>query len=69
MNRNSNRRIHPIAEADGLSPKKHRKREISLKKAVFRPLRQQPLNCQRNITIRTALARVNAVCRRCRVRR
>ena len=23
MNRNSNRRIHPIAEADGLSPKKH----------------------------------------------
>ena len=25
MNRNSNRRIHPIAEADGLSPKKHRK--------------------------------------------
>ena len=26
MNRNSNRRIHPIAEADGLSPKKHRKK-------------------------------------------
>lgn len=25
MNRNSNRRIHPIAEADGLSPKKPRK--------------------------------------------
>lgn len=25
MNRNLNRRIHPIAEADGLSPKKHRK--------------------------------------------
>ena len=24
MNRNSNRRIQPIAEADGLSPKKHR---------------------------------------------
>lgn len=24
MNRNLNRRIHPIAEADGLSPKKHR---------------------------------------------
>ena len=45
------------------------KREISLKKAVFSPLRQQPLNCTRNITIRTALARVNAVCRPCRVRR
>lgn len=26
MNRNLNRRIHPIAEADGLSPKKPRKR-------------------------------------------
>lgn len=25
MNRNLNRRIHPIAEADGLSPKKTRK--------------------------------------------
>lgn len=25
MNRNLNRRIHPIAEADGLSPKKLRK--------------------------------------------
>ena len=25
MNRNLNRRIHPIAEADGLSPKKPRK--------------------------------------------
>lgn len=30
------------------------KREISLKKAVFRPLRWKPLNCQRDITIRTA---------------
>lgn len=45
------------------------KREISLKKAVFSPLRQQPLNCKRDITIRTALARVNAACRRCRVHR
>lgn len=45
------------------------KREISLKKAVFGPLRGQSLNCTRNITIRTALARVNAACRRCRVRR
>ena len=26
MNRNLNRRIHPIAEANGLSPKFHRKR-------------------------------------------
>lgn len=26
MNRNLNRRIHPIAEADGLSPKKLRKK-------------------------------------------
>ena len=25
MNRNLNRRIHPIAEANGLSPKFHRK--------------------------------------------
>ena len=38
------------------------KREISLKKAVFRPLRQQPLNCQRNITIRTALDCVSMPC-------
>ena len=45
------------------------KREIYLKKAVFRTLRQQPLNCTLNITIRTALARVNAVCRQCRVHR
>ena len=46
------------------------KREISSKKkAVFSPIRWKPLNCTRNITIRTALARVNAVCRRCRVRR
>ena len=28
MNRNLNRRIHPIAEADGLSPKKTRKSVI-----------------------------------------
>ena len=27
MNRNLNRRIHPIAEADGLSPKKPRKKK------------------------------------------
>lgn len=27
MNRNSNRRIHPIAEEDWLSPKKHRKED------------------------------------------
>ena len=27
MNRNLNRRIHPIAEADGLSPKKQSKDE------------------------------------------
>ena len=27
MNRNLNRRIHPIAEANGLSPKFHRKRK------------------------------------------
>lgn len=45
------------------------KREISLKKAVLRPIRWKPLNCQRNIIIRTALARVNAACRRCRVHR
>ena len=45
------------------------KEKYLLKKAVFRPLRLQPLNCQRNITIRTALARVNAVCRPCRVHR
>ena len=32
MNRNLNRRIHPIAEADGLSPKKHRK----ARKEMFR---------------------------------
>ena len=29
MNRNLNRRIHPIAEADGLSPKKPRKDGVS----------------------------------------
>ena len=35
MNRNSNRRIHTIAEADGLSPKKHRtKAQASQHKAV-----------------------------------
>ena len=45
------------------------KREIFSKKAVFSPLHWKPLNCQRNITIRTALARVNAACRRCRVHR
>ena len=45
------------------------KREIFLIKAVFRPLRQQPLNCPRNITIRTALARFNAVSRPCHVHR
>ena len=45
------------------------KREISFKKAVFMPLRWQPLNCQRDITIRTALSRVNAVCRPCHVHR
>ena len=45
------------------------KREISLKKAVFRPLRWQLLNCQRDITIRTALARVNALSRPYRVHR
>lgn len=28
MNRNLNRRIHPIAEADGLSPKKPRKKSF-----------------------------------------
>lgn len=27
MSRNLNRRIHPIAEADGLSPKKRRNRK------------------------------------------
>ena len=32
MNRNLNRRIHPIAEADGLSPKKPRKRGDFYKK-------------------------------------
>ena len=32
MNRNLNRRIHPIAEADGLSPKKHRKVHYSPQK-------------------------------------
>ena len=37
------------------------------KKAVFSTLCVKPLNCTRKITIRTALARVNAVCRRCRV--
>ena len=34
MNRNLNRRIHPIAEANGLSPKFHRKykgKEIDIK--------------------------------------
>ena len=45
------------------------KREISLKKAVFRTLSVKPLNCTRNITIRTAFARVNAVSRRCHVHR
>ena len=39
MNRNLNRRIHPIAEADGLSPKKPRKCGISIKSAkVFEEL-------------------------------
>ena len=45
------------------------KREISFKKAVFSPILVKPLNCTRNITIRTALARVNAACLRCRVHR
>ena len=34
MNRNLNRRIHPIAEVDGLSPKKPRKpyiKELNIK--------------------------------------
>ena len=34
MNRNSNRRIHPIAEADGLSPKKHRTKAQALQHKV-----------------------------------
>ena len=35
MNRNLNRRIHPIAEADGLSPKKPRKRLKVMKKPDY----------------------------------
>ena len=35
MNRNLNRRIHPIAEADGLSPKKPRKKPPSERTVAF----------------------------------
>ena len=35
MNRNLNRRIHPIAEADGLSPKKPRNLEGTAEKSDF----------------------------------
>ena len=36
MNRNLNRRIHPIAEADGLSPKKPRKQRVLIWKRLTR---------------------------------
>ena len=36
MNRNLNRRIHPIAEADGLSPKKPRKLCVATIKLVMK---------------------------------
>lgn len=35
MSRNLNRRIHPIAEADGLSPKKRRKRSDAVFRAIY----------------------------------
>lgn len=38
MNRNLYRRIHPIAEADGLSPKKPRKQEDNVFQAAERRL-------------------------------
>ena len=46
MNRNSNRRIHPIAEADGLSPKKHRTKAQASQytTAVIRHYAQGSLN-------------------------
>ena len=41
MNRNLNRRIHPIAEADGLSPKKPRNIKIT-KEENARRLKDNP---------------------------
>ena len=45
------------------------KREISLKKGGVQTASLSAPQLKRNITLRTALSRVNAVCRRCRVRR
>lgn len=46
MNRNLNRRIHPIAEADGLSPKKLVKKTASfLTDAGSQSLREKMLKC------------------------
>ena len=49
MNRNLNRRIHPIAEADWLSPKKHRKDEhqrkfIAKTYAIYREILHKVVN-------------------------
>ena len=45
------------------------KREISFKKGGVQAASLTAPQLPRNITIRTALARVNAVCRPCRVHR
>ena len=45
------------------------KREISSKKGGVQAASLSAPQLKRNITIRTALSRVNAVCRRCRVLR
>lgn len=47
MNRNLNRRIHPIAEADGLSPKKPRKETIEEFKQGLSILRKAYIYAQR----------------------
>ena len=47
MNRNLNRRIHPIAEADGLSPKKPRKYYVPAPKPFAKSmcgLKEKPTN-------------------------
>jgi hypothetical protein len=48
MNRNLNRRIHPIAEADGLSPKKPRNNRTNyddyIKSPQWRQIRAMMLN-------------------------
>jgi hypothetical protein len=58
MNRNLNRRIHPIAEADGLSPKKPRKNPLLPPKLIKRLLKDG-----RTKAINRGTAAFRAACR------